>query len=263
MTRFAPGGRKYRTDPPIRIFQNRFLESFTLTPFRVFFACWLVILCLAFWLAGTQALSLPSLVLWSVVGFLIWFPCEYVVHRYPFHWQPNHPALSRLVYVIHGNHHIQPNHPLRTLMPVVVSLPIGLGLLALFTALLGSARGCSLWAGFLLGYVVYDTVHYACHNWPMRRGIARWVRRHHMLHHYRNEDTNYQISFPPIDYVMRSQFRRTVSVTHTVRRQKVQSQLIGTPPAPQSKIKPKSQMQLKRRPQKVEPGVIQESKAGF
>lgn len=211
MRRLFPGDRKFRTDPPIRIFQQNWLEALTLTPFSVFFTVWCVALAAVFWFAGMHAESLPSLLGWSALGFVAWFPLEYLAHRFPFHWASDAPAVKKFVYIIHGNHHLQPNHPLRTLMPFSVTAPIALLLGYLAIHWLGMARGSGVWAGFLLGYVYYDVVHYACHNWPMKRGFGRWVRRHHLLHHYGDEDTNYQISFPPIDYLCRSQFRKKSS----------------------------------------------------
>ena len=46
--------------------------------------------------------------------------------------------------------------------------------------------GGPLFTGFLVGYLVYDLTHYATHHFPMRSGYAKYLKRYHMQHHYKD-----------------------------------------------------------------------------
>jgi dihydroceramide fatty acyl 2-hydroxylase len=43
--------------------------------------------------------------------------------------------------------------------------------------------------------------HYATHHWPMRSGIAKFLKRHHMAHHYKSPDSRFGVSSPIWDFV--------------------------------------------------------------
>ena len=60
-------------------------------------------------------------------------------------------------------------------------------------------------AGFLAGYLVYDLTHYAQHHFPMRSGYAKYIKRYHMQHHYKDPDTRFGVSSPIWDWVFRTQ----------------------------------------------------------
>ncbi|MCJ2188338.1 sterol desaturase family protein [Novosphingobium sp. 2638] len=128
------------------------------------------------------------------------------MHRYLFHWDCERPAVKWFVYLIHGNHHTNPNDPMRGLMPLAVSVPVG-GLIWLaFLALMG-ADGTWLFLGFMTGYVCYDTVHFACHQWTMHSRVGKMFKRHHMRHHCVNENANFAISALFWDRVFGSRIR--------------------------------------------------------
>jgi sterol desaturase/sphingolipid hydroxylase (fatty acid hydroxylase superfamily) len=82
---------------------------------------------------------------------------------------------------------------MRNLMPFVVSLPIASLVWLASVALLG-ASGTWLFLGWISGYVMYDLVHFACHQWPMKGRFGSALKRHHMRHHYVDETGNYAIS---------------------------------------------------------------------
>ncbi|MDD3800463.1 MAG: sterol desaturase family protein, partial [Novosphingobium sp.] len=111
-----------------------------------------------------------------------------------------------LVFLIHGNHQASPNDPMRGLMPLIVSVPVGLLVWAACLALLGAPGTWGL-LGFMSGYVIYDLVHYTCHQWPMRGRIGGLFKRHHMRHHYVNEGGNFAISALFWDRVFGSRIR--------------------------------------------------------
>lgn len=183
----------------IKLFENRWLEKLTVIPVPGFLALWFVGLPLIAWRAwwstgqasGTAAIV--AAVLGCAAGIVLWTLTEYALHRFLFHWEPGSSVMEQFVFVLHGNHHDVPNDPLRNLMPPIVSLPVGALIWAAMAALAGSI-GNWLFLGWISGYVAYDLVHYACHQWPMKGPVARMLKTHHMRHHHLHEEGNYAIT---------------------------------------------------------------------
>ena len=176
----------------IRLFKNEHLEKLTLISPRIFALCWSILLPVIA-LEGWGKTGLWAGLGLFAAGLLVWTLFEYAMHRYLFHLEVTWPAVRWFVFLIHGNHHENPNDPMRDMMPLSVSLPVAALVWGLCLMLLGSP-GTWLFLGFILGYVVYDTVHYASHQWPMRGKLASALKRHHMRHHYVNKDSNFAIS---------------------------------------------------------------------
>lgn len=191
---------------PIRIFKHDWMESFTLISFKVFFiSCFL---CESLALTTTFIYShyfLHSLT-YFVIALPIWIITEYILHRYIFHFVSDNKKIQHLVYVFHGNHHIQPSHPHRTLMPLIVTLPIGAVIWAVSIWCAGVGSGSAFFSGFFLGYALYDTLHFATHNFSMKRFPFSWWKRHHLLHHYMTEEHNYSITMPWLDRLLRTHY---------------------------------------------------------
>lgn len=176
----------------IRLFENERLERLTLISPRTFALGWGVILLLIAWTVWGSVNPYEGFCLFFG-GLLVWTLFEYAMHRYLFHLDVDQRAMKWFVYLIHGNHHDSPNDPTRSLMPLVVSLPIALLGWGGCVALLGAAGAC-LFLGFATGYVIYDAVHYACHQWAMGGKLGSALKRHHMRHHYVDERGNFAIS---------------------------------------------------------------------
>ena len=176
----------------IRLFKSERLEKLTLISPRTFAVSWAVLLPLIAWAGWGSASPLEALAL-VAVGLMAWTLFEYAMHRYLFHLDSKVKAVRWLVFLIHGNHHDSPGDPMRGLMPLPVSIGVGLLVWAGCEAALGMA---ATWAflGFMTGYVIYDAVHYACHQFPMRGRIGAMLKRHHMRHHYVDDEGNFAIS---------------------------------------------------------------------
>lgn len=178
--------------PRVRLFKSERLEKLTLISPRRFVVSWAIMLPLIAW-TGWGLVSPMQALGCVAVGLVIWTLFEYAMHRYLFHWESDAPAVRWLVFLIHGNHHDNPNDVMRGLMPLVVSVPVGGVIWAVLAALLG-APGTWILLGFMTGYVIYDTVHFACHQYPMRGRLGTAFKRHHMRHHYVDEGGNFAIS---------------------------------------------------------------------
>ena len=196
---------------PIRLFKSDFLEFFTHIHPAVVVAVWLPVAAyffvqaLAQQVAGVSAAHIPAALL---VGVFVWTLTEYTVHRFVFHFKlrrPN-PWLEKVIFLFHGVHHAQPQLKTRLVMPPVVSIPMALIFYGLFTLILGALMGAWPWispmfSGFVVGYLVYDLTHYATHHFPMRWGFLKFLKRYHMLHHYKTPDARYGVSSPLWDRV--------------------------------------------------------------
>jgi len=182
-----------RSRPPrVRLFQNEKLERLTVISPKAFAITWLAVLALAVyasWGAASVAASFGLILL----GLALWTLFEYCMHRFIFHLKLRLVVADRLVFLMHGNHHAAPSDRYRNLMPPIVSIGILGTVWCMFLLLLGPA-GSVLFLGFAIGYVMYDVVHYACHQFPMRSPVLRQLRRHHIRHHHGRTDGNYAIT---------------------------------------------------------------------
>lgn len=146
---------------------------------------------------------LPSIALFFA-GVLFWSLFEYVFHRFVFHFYPTSEFQKRLQFTMHGVHHQYPNDKDRLVMPITVSIPLSLLLLALFHWVLGG----SVWgffSGFLAGYLAYDMMHYAIHHAKgFKHPVLRKIRSHHLAHHFRDTRRGFGVSTPVWDSVFRT-----------------------------------------------------------
>ncbi len=65
----------------------------------------------------------------------------------------------------------------------------------------GSVSAPALFAGFVAGYLVYDTTHYAVHHYRARTRFGRYLKKHHFRHHYLNPGKDFGVSSPIWDLV--------------------------------------------------------------
>jgi sterol desaturase/sphingolipid hydroxylase (fatty acid hydroxylase superfamily) len=176
----------------VRLFQNRWMEITTLTPLSVFVLTWMVVLAVVAVVAARHVAPVP-LVICAVVGLALWTLFEYAGHRFLFHLDLKSAWGQRLIFLMHENHHADPADPLRSIMPLTVSLPLGAAIWGLALLICGSL-GHAVFLGFGLGYVFYDTLHWACHQMPMRGALGTKLKRHHLRHHHAGQDANYAIT---------------------------------------------------------------------
>jgi sterol desaturase/sphingolipid hydroxylase (fatty acid hydroxylase superfamily) len=136
-----------------------------------------------------------------LTGLLVWTLTEYLLHRFAFHYEPRSDWGKRIHFLTHGVHHDYPNDSKRLVMPPSVSIPLAVIFYFVFLLILGGAYLPPFYAGFILGYVLYDEIHYATHHAPMKSPVAQWLKHHHIRHHYRNPGKGYGVSSPLWDYV--------------------------------------------------------------
>ena len=186
----------------IPLFKNPFLEYFShihpVTPVVVFVP--VILVCAYF---GFQRVPVVNGTLSFFGGILLWTLVEYVIHRWVFHYDPKTETGKKIHFLVHGIHHDYPRDATRLVMPLLVSVPLATFFFYLFMAAFGSYY-LLVFSGFVLGYVSYDSIHYATHHINLKGKIGGFLRAYHLRHHYEDDHTAYGVSNPLWDYVFRS-----------------------------------------------------------
>jgi len=156
------------------------------------------------------AISGTPLTILAVVGagLLYWTFLEYILHRWVLHWEPEDRRLKviRKCFPSHRPHH---NEPVKERINVKLQLKMTVYLSLVYTVIMWGVGLPLSWsmalnAGVLLGYQTYEYVHVACHHLPMRNAWARTLKRHHAIHHHRDETVNFGVTTTVWDYVFRT-----------------------------------------------------------
>ncbi len=188
-----------------RIFRNQYLEYLTKTHPLVIWAMYLpVIIYLPY---SNFRLGMPVLQVLIVfaLGIFFWTFFEYVMHRFVFHWASDNPLGQKISYALHGNHHEFPRDRQRLFMPPVPSLIIASVIFFIMYGLM-SDYVFSFFPGFLLGYLMYGSMHYAIHAWHPPFKWMKPIWRNHHLHHYKSDDRGFGVSSHIWDKVFRTSF---------------------------------------------------------
>ena len=194
---------------PIRLFKSDFLEFFThISPVTIV-VVWLPV---ALYFLIRAAVDLPAGSDWVFIplcflgGMIIWTFSEYMLHRFLFHYIPKSKKVERIIFLFHGINHVQPQVKTRLVMPLPVSVPLAALFYGFFWLVFARLLNAPAWvgpffSGFIIGYLIYDLMHYAEHHFPMRSGYAKFIKRYHMQHHYKTPNARFGVSVPLWDYV--------------------------------------------------------------
>ena len=169
-----------------------------LTPLYFYTA---VVLCL-FALTHSEALSLSTSLLLLASGLLTWGLLEYVLHRFAFHYDAQSEFGKKLVYAVHLSHHDDPGATDRIFSSLKISAPLATAYLLLARIATGSWRAASfLFTGLLVGYFYYEWLHFRAHHRKARRGLLRYLRKYHLLHHYQTPELRFGVTSPLFDMI--------------------------------------------------------------
>ncbi len=194
-----------REHQSIRLFQNDFLERLTHVHPIVPLLTWAPVVAWLLWRSlVVHQLPLAPVLAIGLLGVFTWTLTEYCLHRFLFHF----PARSRLgkwlVYLFHGNHHDDPRDKTRLVMPPAGAIPIMAVLYLLFGLVIPAPWIEPFCAFFIVGYLIYDYIHYATHHFPMKNRAAKYLKHYHLKHHYSGETGRYGVSSPFWDFIFRS-----------------------------------------------------------
>lgn len=183
----------------IPLFKNPVLEYFSHIHWSVPLIVYIPIILVSSYF-GFLEIPIGKGILMFLAGILFWTITEYTIHRWAFHYHPKTKTGKYIHFLVHGIHHDYPRDATRLVMPLLVSVPLASIFFYLFYLLLGSFN-LVFFAGFVLGYVTYDSIHYATHHINFKRGFMNWLRVYHLRHHYEDPNSAYGVSNPLWDYV--------------------------------------------------------------
>ena len=202
---------KSKNPASIRLFKSDFLEFFTHISPAVVTGFWLPIIALFLvYAVMTSSGGFPAYIPFGIViGLFLWTFAEYMLHRFVFHHKPTTPRQERIFFLFHGIHHAQPNCKTRLVMPPVVSIPLSFIFYGALVLILGMALQAPHWiapmfSGLIAGYLAYDLTHYATHHLPLKGRYGKYLKKYHMLHHFKTPDARYGVSSPLWDFVFRT-----------------------------------------------------------
>lgn len=177
-----------------RLFQNKYLEMLTKTHPLIIWGVYIPILSYLVYRANVvYEISGMTIFLLFVSGMLYWTFFEYIAHRYLFHMVSDNIKTQKVAYVLHGNHHEYPRDRTRLFMPLVPSLILSTTLFGLHYLILGDYNW-AFFPGFMLGYLLYASTHYAIHAFDPPFKFMQPLWRNHQMHHYRDEHLGYGVS---------------------------------------------------------------------
>jgi len=188
----------------IRLFDNPVLERLSkISPVTVL-AVFMPVIIFASWKSFAIGLPAGKFLMLFLLGLFVWSFFEYCFHRYVFHFIPQGNFQKRVSFLFHGVHHQYPNDKKRLVMPITLSLSIGALLFLLSWPLFGD----NVWAysaGFAVGYLAYDMMHYSIHHF--RHPNSKFFKslwKSHLDHHFRDSNKGYGVSNYFWDIVFRT-----------------------------------------------------------
>ncbi|MFL8937410.1 sterol desaturase family protein [Rossellomorea oryzaecorticis] len=140
--------------------------------------------------------------LFIVLGIVTYMFSEYLTHRFVFHIKaPKNSILLKLIKRLHYDHHKKPNDLKLLFLPIWYSAPSLFALSLIFYFISDSMQATlSFSAGILIMFFVYEWKHYVAHR-PLKpkTKFGKWLKKTHVLHHYKNENYWYGVSTPFVD----------------------------------------------------------------
>lgn len=189
-----------------RLFESQYIEMLTKTHPFVIWGMYLPFIIYMLYRSYEKFGYQPVYIIFIFLGgILSWTLFEYLMHRFAFHFIADSPRAKRFIYILHGNHHEYPRDKERLFMPPVPSLIISSAIFLLLYSVL-ETYVFMFFPGFLLGYLIYGTMHFAIHAWNPPYKWMKSLWRNHHLHHYKNEHRGFGVSTTLWDRIFGTMF---------------------------------------------------------
>lgn len=133
-----------------------------------------------------------------IVGMFIWSIYEYFIHNFLYHKMP-----ENYVNRPHKKHHLDINNPeyyhTGFLQTVILLAPV----ILVFYALIPWYYSGFVTSGFLIGFVLYDIIHYFIHMYHKSPENFEFIKnntlfkklyKHHITHHEIKNNSNFSIT---------------------------------------------------------------------
>jgi sterol desaturase/sphingolipid hydroxylase (fatty acid hydroxylase superfamily) len=195
------------SEESIRMFRSSLFEGLSKVHFSVPLFIYIPVIIFFGYKAFANDIGIAGFALYFLLGLGVWTATEYVLHRFIFHYHPSSSFGQRIHFIFHGVHHDYPRDKKRLVMPPSASIPLATLFYFLFSFILrNDTHLYAFFPGFLLGYLVYDMLHYAMHHYNFKSGIMKRIKQHHMLHHYQDPTKGFGVSSSLWDEIFRSKF---------------------------------------------------------
>jgi sterol desaturase/sphingolipid hydroxylase (fatty acid hydroxylase superfamily) len=183
------------------LFQSKQLEVLTKTSPQVIFSIYVpIILSMLVFSLVVLHVRWYEVGIYYISGAFFWTFFEYLMHRFVFHHHSDNEKMQKVIYTAHGVHHEYPRDRDRLFMPPIPSLIIACIVFSIFSLVMGP-HAFMFFPGFLTGYLIYGSMHYAIHAIaPPFKFMKSWWRYHH-LHHYKDDSKGFGVSSPLWDHV--------------------------------------------------------------
>jgi sterol desaturase/sphingolipid hydroxylase (fatty acid hydroxylase superfamily) len=166
--------------------------------------------------ATGKGLSKTYVAILLILGFLSWGIVEYVMHRFIFHLDARSRLELNLMNAAHRSHHENPRATDQLFASMKVSVPVAASYWLVAWAALGTWRAASyLFMGLIAGYFCYEWLHFQAHHWTPRLSVFRYLKKYHLLHHYRTPSFRFGVTSPLFDLLFGT-FRRVGDTSSTV-----------------------------------------------
>ena len=198
-----------------KLFDNPILDYFTRIAWYFPILIFLPVISYLYYKGFSEnTLTLLTSIAVSLGGIIFWTLFEYCVHRFLFHAHPKQKLLKAIHHTFHGIHHDFPQDSMRLVMPPSVSIPMS-ALLYFGTKWLFLKAGVAsihdiFFASFLLGYLVYDEMHYASHHLNWKNKWFQAIKKQHMKHHFVEPDMGFGFTSKTWDLVFKTDFPERV-----------------------------------------------------
>ena len=189
-----------------QLFRNPYIERLTKGHPLIIWGMYLpAIIGMPIYAVNTLQLPVLTMALLFLGGMAFWTFFEYLMHRFAFHWVAENPRAQKFIYIMHGNHHHYPRDRERLFMPPLPSFILALAVFSI-QYLLMRHNVFAFFPGFILGYLLYASMHYAIHAWNPPYKWMKPLWRNHHLHHYKNEERGFGVSSTLWDHVFGTMF---------------------------------------------------------
>lgn len=193
----------------VRMFRSDLLESFShihpATPLVLGIPTFLA---MVVWALAALRMPLGAFLLGLAGGLLLWTLLEYLLHRFVFHFEPRSGWGKKVHFTVHGVHHAYPQDATRLVMPPVLSIPLGMATFGLLWNTLGAPWTPAVFSGLVIGYMAYDTIHFAVHHLHFRNRVFQALKKQHVRHHFQDPHRGYGVSTPFWDLVFGTRLGR-------------------------------------------------------
>lgn len=180
----------------VRLFDNYILEVLTMTYWWVIPIFWLPV-SMYFLYVGSEVIGWNEGAFVYFIGFAWWTLLEYILHRFVFHCEefiPDNRWFITFHFLAHGIHHAFPADDMRLVFPPVAGMILAYPIKSLYNCVMPIEYSDIIMGGTLLGYIIYDCLHYYIHHNVPSDPYTIYLKAYHMHHHYKNPYRGFGVS---------------------------------------------------------------------